>query len=99
VPCRVEGIPAVYNVNGKQFVVIGARRGPGGFMAPPLPSDPPRMYIAFALSETTKAVPSAKKVSSRLTSVQPEPPQPRHSNRNDLSGGPVNAAVRPASEE
>ncbi|MBL7791202.1 MAG: PQQ-binding-like beta-propeller repeat protein [Saprospiraceae bacterium] len=53
-PCRVEGIPAVYNVHRQQFVVIGARRGAGGFMAPSLPSDPPRMYIAFTLSKTRK---------------------------------------------
>ncbi|MEZ4699971.1 MAG: PQQ-binding-like beta-propeller repeat protein [Rhodothermales bacterium] len=53
-PGPVQGIPAIYEVDGRQFVVIGA--GPaGGSMLSALtgaPANPlPRNYYAFALTE------------------------------------------------
>ena len=44
-PAEVEGIPAVYEVDGRQFVVVGAGRG--GFGAGG--SGAAREYVAFAL--------------------------------------------------
>jgi glucose dehydrogenase len=50
-PAASEGAPAVYEVNGRQFIVIPV--GGDGLWAPklPLPKAGPNQYIAFALPE------------------------------------------------
>ncbi len=64
-PAASEGIPAVYEVNGRQFIVIPV--GGDGLWAPklPLPKAGANQYIAFALPEGS-APPSTPAVAPEL---------------------------------
>jgi len=53
-PGPVQGIPAIYEVDGKQYVAIGAGPGGGGLLAALMGGSQvplPRNYVAFALPE------------------------------------------------
>ena len=51
-PAGSQGIPAMYEVNGRQYLLINATQGAGrGSGAPTAPDDNPRAYVAFALPE------------------------------------------------
>ncbi|MBO9671190.1 MAG: PQQ-binding-like beta-propeller repeat protein [Sphingobium sp.] len=64
-PAASEGIPAVYEVNGRQFIVIPV--GGDGLWAPklPLPKAGANQYIAFALPEGS-APPSTPAIAPEL---------------------------------
>ncbi|MBO9582231.1 MAG: PQQ-binding-like beta-propeller repeat protein [Sphingobium sp.] len=65
-PAASEGIPAVYEVNGRQFIVIPV--GGDGLWAPrlPLPKAGANQYIAFALPEGS-APPSTPALAPELS--------------------------------
>jgi quinoprotein glucose dehydrogenase len=48
-PAVSTGVPAMYEVNGKQYLVINASSGGRRGAAAPDPNAPPRGYVAFAL--------------------------------------------------
>jgi glucose dehydrogenase len=49
-PNGSEGIPATYEVDGRQYLVVGAAAGKGLFAPPSVPEPPgDRVYMAFAL--------------------------------------------------
>jgi quinoprotein glucose dehydrogenase len=53
-PAGSRGIPAMYEVNGKQYLLVSATQGGGGrgrgaAAAGPPPAEPARAYVAFAL--------------------------------------------------
>jgi quinoprotein glucose dehydrogenase len=54
-PAASEGVPAVYEVNGRQFVVVAV--GGNGLFATDFGNGPPgpNQYIAFALPEGAKS--------------------------------------------
>jgi quinoprotein glucose dehydrogenase len=53
-PAASEGVPAIYEVNGRQYIVIAV--GGDGLFPPSLGQTPPgpSQYMAFALPEGTK---------------------------------------------
>lgn len=52
-PGQSQGIPAMYEVDGKQYLIVDATSAPGGH-AQAATTDVPRGYIAFALPDTAK---------------------------------------------
>jgi quinoprotein glucose dehydrogenase len=49
-PNGSEGIPATYAVGGRQYLVVNASAGRGGFPAPSVPEPPGEpSYLVFAL--------------------------------------------------
>jgi len=52
-PAASEGVPATYEVDGRQFIVVPAAAGHGWNPPrfPTLPPPPPGSYVAFALPQ------------------------------------------------
>mgnify|MGYP006208067859 CR=1 FL=1 len=46
-----EGIPAMYELNGKQYLVVSATTPHRGLGEPSAQGDPTRHYVAFALPD------------------------------------------------
>src|SRR5262249_9423920 len=51
-PGASRGVPAMYEVNGRQYLVINATQGAVG--TPANPSGPDRAYVAFALKKNER---------------------------------------------